>query len=635
MTIFFSTRNLSPLTHLTARFHNSAIVNPDPSLTLLNLLQFSITHLSIKLTHQSHARICHLGLDQNPFIVTKLISAYSVCKNPLQSRAVFDSTKLKNLYLWNTLINGYAKNCLYNECFDTFKEMCWNGDSADEFTFSILSKVCGDSGELLAGKLIHGKCVRIGLGSDIVVSNSLMSMYCKCGDVVECRKLFDEMPQRNVSSWNVRIAACSAPGNCNFDKEMWDLVRYMQMEGLKPDAFTVSSLLPMCGSNNGKWDYGRELHCYIVKNYLDLGLGSHVHLVSCLVDMYSKSNKIDSGRRVFDQMRCKNVFAWTAMINGYVQNGASDEALLLFREMQERGGVDPNKVSLVSVLPACTSLAGLVCGKQIHGFAIRKELVHEVSLSNALIDMYSKCGSLSSARRVFDNHCIRKDGISWSSMISGCGLHGQGHEAIDLYNKMLLLGIKPDLITIVGALSACSRSGLVNEGLNIFNTIVKDYEIKPTVEMCACTVNMLGRSGQLEKALDFIKNMPVKPGPSVWGALVSASVLHGNSKMQELAYKFLIEIEPFNPSNYVSISNLYASSRRWDDVAEVRTMMKDKGLRKLPGCSWISLNSETHNFFVADKAHPRSDAIYEMVDELVLAMKVSGYTDDFENLTLS
>uniref|UniRef100_A0A5B7BDN2 Pentatricopeptide repeat-containing protein n=1 Tax=Davidia involucrata TaxID=16924 RepID=A0A5B7BDN2_DAVIN len=627
--ILFSAHKGFIFTHLTSRNYTSATAL-DPSLSILQLLHFSIDNQSPKLTQQSHARVCRLGFGQHAVIVTKLISAYSLCKNPVDSRVVFDSVRVKNVYLWNTLINGYAKNCLYNESFDLFKQMCRSTVSPDDFTFSTLSKVAGDMGDLVAGKLIHGKCIRIGFYSDTVVSNSLMSMYCKCETFVESRKLFDEMPQRNASSWNVIIAANAVLKDSGFDEEMWKTVKYMQVEGKRPDGFTVSSLLPLCGGNTGKWDYGRELHCYIVKNELHLGLGSDVHLGCCLIDMYSKNNKVNVARQVFDRMKCRNVFAWTAIINGYVQNGASDEALVLFREMQVRDGVEPNRVSLISVLPACSSIGGLTGGKQVHGFAIRKELNHEVSLCNALIYMYSKCGSLNYARRVFEDDSICKDAISWSSMISGYGVHGEGQEAILLYDKMLQLGIKLDMITLVGVLSACGRSGLVNEGLNIYSSVVNDYGIKPTLEICACVVDMLGRSGQLDQALDFINTMPVEPGPSVWGALVSASILHGNSEMQDLAYKFLIQIEPENPSNYVSLSNVYASSERWDVVAEVRTMMKERGLRKLPGCSWISISSKTHSFHVADKAHPCADMIYGMLDELISAMKAAGYSPDFE-----
>nr|XP_034914704.1 pentatricopeptide repeat-containing protein At3g12770-like isoform X2 [Populus alba] len=559
---------------------------------LLDLLRLSLTHKSLKLTQQCHARILSLGFTQNPFLATKLISAYAIFGVPALSQLVFDSLHFKSVYLWNSLINGFVKNRAYNEAFGWFYQMCRRGVLLDDYTLATMSKVCHEIGDLNAGKLIHGKSLKTGFVLDVIVANSLMSMYSKCGGFGECLKLFDEMPERNVGSWNVILSGYADSGDRNFDKEVSGFVKDMQIEGLKPDAFTVSSLLTLCNGHMGKRDHGRELHGFIVRIELAVGSGTEVHLGCCLIDMYSRSNRVNVGRRVFDRMECRNVYAWTAMINGYVQNGALEEGLVLFHEMQVRDGVEPNKVSLVSVLPACSAVAGLTGVKQIHG-----------------------------------------DPISWSSMISGYGLHGKGEEAVFVYNKMLQLGNKPDMITIVGVLSACSRAGLVDEGLCIYKSAINKYRIKPSVEICACVVDMLGRSGQLGQALDYIKTMPMEPSPSVWGALVSASIIHGNSEMQDLAYRFLVQLEPENPSNYVSLSNLHASSRRWDVVSEVRTMMKDRCLTKTPGCSWISINNTTHFFYAADKLHPCSKSIYELLGGLILLMKGPAVSHDFENFT--
>ncbi|XP_062108977.1 pentatricopeptide repeat-containing protein At3g12770-like [Humulus lupulus] len=603
----------------------------DQVLSLLRYIKLSIVKKSLKLNQKSHARVLILGLSQNPFLATKLMSAYSAFGNLIDSQLVFQMSKHKNVYLWNTLINGYVRNSEYTEAFEYFKEMCHGDLFPDDYTLATMAKVSGEMGNLVAGKLVHGRSVRVGFVFDIVVSNSLMSMYSKCLNFGDCRKVFDEMPLRNVGSWSVLLAGYVGCGKQSFDQELLELIKCMQIDGLKPDGFTVSSILPLCGVDSRKWpDYGGELHCYIVRNGLYSELGSDVHLGCCLIDMYLKSGRIVEGRRVFNQMNCRNVYTWTAIINGYTKNGASDEALNLFHEMQVKDGIEPNRVSLLSVLPACNSHACLRGGKQIHGFAIRKLLNHDVSLCNALIDMYSKCGSLDLARRVFEDESFCKDAISWTSMISGYGLHGRGKEALSLYDKMVLQGIRLDTITVVGILSACGRSGLIDEGLKIYDSVVNEHGIKPTVEICACVVDMLGRSGQLDRALDFIRGMTVQPGPSVWGALVAASVLHGNSKMQELAYRFLIELEPKNPSNFISLSNLYASSKQWDVVAEVRTKMKERGMRKEPGCSWISINSTTHCFYVADKVHPCSHLIYEMLENLIFVIKGANHSSDNE-----
>ncbi|XP_028773497.1 pentatricopeptide repeat-containing protein At3g12770-like [Neltuma alba] len=610
----------------TSRYYTSATVFHSP-LHLLDLLQLSIHHRSLKLAQQSHAQILALGFGQNAFLYTRLVSAYFTCGNLSSSRLVFDSISLKSIYLWNSLINGYAKHHDFDEAFALFHEMIRTNVVPDDYTLATLSKISAETEDLISGKLIHAKSVNIGFVSDVVLANSLMSMYCKCGELGEARKLFDEMAQRNLSSWNGIIAGCAASEDCVSHLDLWNYFRRMQNEGFKPNAYTIASVLPACGSNTGRWDYGMELHGFLVKNELELKMDLDVHMGSSLIDMYSRSNRVAYSRRVFDRMKCRNVYVWTAMIKSYVQNGAPEEAASLLHEMQVEGGIQPNKVTLVSVLPACSSLAGLTGGKQIHGFAIKMDLNHDVSLCNALIDMYSKCGSLSYARRVFDNGAFYKDSISWSSMISAYGLHGRGEDAVNMYYKMLQLGAKPDVITLVGVLSACSKSGLVDQGLSIYDSFITKYGMKPTAEICACVVDMLGRSGQLDEAMKFIREMPIEPSASVWGAVLSSSIMHGNSVTRDLAYRFLLELEPENPSNYISLSNLYASHRRWDVVAEMRTMMKERGLRKVPGCSWITISGKTCSFYVADKAHPSSSLIYEILDDLLSVMKGNGCLD--------
>ncbi|XP_056158515.1 pentatricopeptide repeat-containing protein At3g12770-like isoform X2 [Syzygium oleosum] len=577
--------------------------SPCSASTLLHFIQLCAEDRSLRLTRQSHARVLVNGFARNTYLGTKLMSAYAACRSVRDSRLVFDSFEDKNVYLWNTLINGYAKSRAYEVAFELFDQMCLGNVVPDDYTLATLSKAAGECGDLAAGKVVHAKSARIGFVSDVVVANSLMSMYCKCGELDEAKKLFDEMPDRSIASWNVLITGYASLNDDNKGTEVWDVVQNMLNIGLKPDAFTVSSLLPLCIGDSEKYNHGKELHGYMLRNELELLPDADVHLGCCLIDMYSKNNKADAGRRVFERVKSKNVFSWTAMINGYVIFGDSEGALSLFREMMVMHDIEPNDISLVSILPACVTRAGLSAVREIHSFAIRKKIDHGVSFSNALIDAYCKSGGLISARRIFDAASF-KDAVSWSSMISGYGLHGKGEEAVLLYNEMLHLRIKPDMITVVGVLAACGRSGMVSEGLNIYSSAINDYGIEPTVEICACVVDILGRSNQLDRALQFIGNMHVEAGPSVWGALVNASVMHGNHEMRDLAYSFLVRMEPENPSNYVFLSNLYASSRKWDVVAGVRKMMHEKGFRKEPGCSWIVINGRTNCFYVADKRMP-------------------------------
>ncbi|XP_010522446.1 PREDICTED: pentatricopeptide repeat-containing protein At1g06140, mitochondrial-like isoform X2 [Tarenaya hassleriana] len=603
---------------------------------LLHLLQLSSNHRSLRFVRQCHARTTSSGLTQNPFLATKLLSAYAVageCGHMIESQLVFDSAREKSVFLWNSLINGYVKNCFYSSALGIFDQMC-NVFCLlpDDFTLATVSKACAELGDLRTGRMVHSKSIQLGFISDMIVANSLLAMYSNGGQFGETRKVFDEMPNRNAGSWNVLISSYANLSSCNSDKDLWGIIRMMHIDGVKPDAYTLSTLLPLCNDNDQKWDYGREIHCYAVKNGLDFFVGSDVHLHCCLIHMYSKNKRLAVARRVFDRVRCKNVYIWTAIISGYVQNEDFEGALSLFLEMQVRDGIKPNKVSLVSLLPACSTLAGLFAGKQIHGFAIRNEIESDTPLCNALIDMYAKCGCLAYARRIFYDNSFMRDTISWSTMVSGYGLHGMAKEAIALFYEMLKLGHEPDMVTVVSVLSACGKSGLTNDGLAIYNLVTNSYGVRATPEMCSCLVDILGKSGRLDEALEFIRGMPVEAGPSVWGAFMSASVLHGNVEMQELAYRILLELEPDNPSNYVSLSNLYASLKRWDMVSKLRTTMKQREIIKTPGCSWISVNGRTHYFLVSDKEHLCSHWVYEMLDNLVSTMTGTGCSQEMENL---
>ncbi|ONK70904.1 uncharacterized protein A4U43_C04F2720 [Asparagus officinalis] len=595
---------------------------------LIHLLQVSVNLKSLPLTQQAHALSLTLGLfNEDPIIASKLISSYSHLSLPSLSRQIFESFALNsppNVLLWNSLLSSYCNNRIFSKPISLFARMRARL-RPDNYTLAIVSKASAELEDFRAGRLVHCLVVKLGFYQDTVLSNSIMRFYSRCENFGDARKLFDEMPMRSVASWNSIISQYADLESG--EEEVWSLFEEMQAEGIKPDAFTISTVLPWCWSSIR----GREIHCYLIR--MNLGLNSDFHMGSCLINMYSKGNRVDVGRRVFDRMIVKNVVVWTTMINGYVENAEFEEGLDLFRMMQFEDGILPNKVSLVTVLPAIGSLARFIDGKQVHAFAIRKELNREPSLNNALIDMYSKCGTLDSAKCIFDDQSWCKDAISWSTIISCYGIHGKGEEAVILFNRMCNLGTKPDHITSVGVLSACGRSGLVSEGLEIYNSLVKDYGVVPTVEICSCMVDMLGRAGRLSKALDFIKSMPHISGSSVWGALFDSSFMHNNREMHDLAFRTLLHLEPESPSNFITRSNFHASSERWDVVAEVRKTMKERGLKKMPGWSSITINRTVHSFFAADTSHHYPDTIYAMLDNLLLTMKGAGYVPTYEKVT--
>uniref|UniRef100_A0A0E0HZN8 Uncharacterized protein n=1 Tax=Oryza nivara TaxID=4536 RepID=A0A0E0HZN8_ORYNI len=422
-----------------------------------------------------------------------------------------------------------------------------------------------------AAGCLHAFSLRLGLlRADPVLANSFLLLYLRAASPGLARRLFDEMPARTASTYNTLISH-SPPG-----VDVWPVVRHMVEDGCVPDRFTVSSILPACESELR----GRELHCFALKSGM-CGAGDF-HVGSSLVSMYFRVGQPGHARRVFDGMEQRNVVSWTAMVGGFTESGMFEDAVDAFRAMWVIGAVLPNRIALISVLSAVEALTDLAAGKQVHGFAVRMGLSGEVSLNNALIVMYVKCGVLWYARQIFDDGRWCKDVISWCSMIQGYGLHGKGAEAVALFDQMHISGVKPDSITGLGVLSACSRAGLVFKGLEIYNSLVKDYGVHPTEEMSACIVDLLGRSGMINQALDFIKSMSIEPGPSVWGALLDASIVHNNKEIQDLSCRYLLRLEEGNPSNLVSVSNLHAFEGSWNIVEHVRAKIKQGALKKIP-----------------------------------------------------
>jgi pentatricopeptide repeat protein len=292
------------------------------------------------------------------------------------------------------------------------------------------------------------------------------------------------------------------------------------------------------------------------------------------------------------------------MISGYTQRGCFVEALELFQQMRLTD-VKPNSVTLTSLLPACANLAALEKGKEVHEDIIRNGFQSDIFVGNALIDMYAKCGSIDDADKMF-HKMHRRDVVSWSSMIVGYAVHGRAYDALQLFKEMQHLGTKPDYVTLVGVLSACCHAGLVDDARQYFDCMTSDYGIKPGLEHYSCMVDLLGRAGRLIEAWNIINKMPMKPDVIVWGSLLAACRVHSNVDLGEYAAERLFQLDPENAAHYVLLSNMYATVGRWDGVRKMRRMMKDRRVKKMPGCSWIGFNYRLNTFVVGSSLHPQN-----------------------------
>ncbi|XP_058201851.1 pentatricopeptide repeat-containing protein At4g21065-like [Rhododendron vialii] len=395
--------------------------------------------------------------------------------------------------------------------------------------------------------------------------------------------------------------------------------KLMLKNGVLPNKFTYPFVLKACACV-GRLSLGEQVHGSVIK----VGFDNDIHVGNTLVHAYGCcGGGIGFARKVFDEMPEWDSVSWSAMIGGYARLGMSSEAVGLFREMQV-ARVRPDEVTMVTVLSACTDLGALELGRWVESYIEREKVPKSVELCNAVIGMYAKCGDVDKALNLF-RKMSEKTIVSWTSVIVGLAMHGHGLEAVSLFEEMKEDGLVPDDVVFIGLLSACSHSGLVEEGWRYFNSMLEGFGIVPKIEHYGCMVDLLSRAGLVKEALDFVQKMPIEPNQIIWRTLIAACRSHGELNLGESITKQLIRNEPMRESNYILLSNIYAKKSHWEKKTKIREVMEKKGMRKIPGSTMIELDNEIYEFVAGDKAHNLYKEIYEMVDEMGREMKRAGY----------
>lgn len=394
----------------------------------------------------------------------------------------------------------------------------------------------------------------------------------------------------------------------------------MLNDGIKPHEHIFPSATKSCASLS-RLDIGQSIQSLIVKSgfYFDVFVGSS------MVDMYAKCGEISTARKLFDEMPERNVVSWTCMIYAYDQLGENEEALLLFKQALLED-LDVNDFTFTSIIRVCSASTHLELGKQLHGLCFKMSFDSSSFVGSSLVSLYSKCGVIEEAYLVFDQIPIKNLGM-WNSMLIGCAQHSHTKKAFELFNEMVNVKISPNYITFLSLLYACSHAGLVKEGKYYFK-LMKDYGIEPGYQHYASLVDLLGRAGKLKEAVSVIENMPIKPTECIWGALLTGCRIHGNTKLASHAADKVLELGSTSSGLHILVSNAYAAAGRWEDAAKARKMMKNKGVKKVTGLSWVDEGNRVHAFVSGDKSHPRSKEIYEKLEELGEKMELAGYIAD-------
>ncbi|XP_072956097.1 pentatricopeptide repeat-containing protein At3g16610 [Typha angustifolia] len=566
----------------------------------------------------NHAR--RLGLDTDLFVSTALIDMYMKCRCLDDSYKLFCEMPTRDVVAWNAMIAGFALYGIYEDTINFVLEMQREGKTPNPSTLVAMLPVVGQQKSLRQGKSIHGFSVRRCFdGKDVLLGTALLDMYAKCDHLSYACRIFDGMTVRNEVTWSALIG-----GYVLIDKmeEALELFNQMMLEGSSTVSPTsVASVLRAC-ARLGDLVRGQEMHTFLVKS----GFLSDITAANSLLSMYAKAGSIDDAVKFFEEMDAKDTVSYSALISGCVQNGNAEEAFFVFRKMQ-LSNTEPDAATMVGVIPACSHLAALQHGKCSHGHVIVRGLTSDTSICNALIDMYAKCGRIDLARIVFDK-MMNRDVVSWNAVIAGYGIHGLGSESISVFSSMESAGVIPDDITFICLISACSHSGLVNDGKHCFHVMTRIYGIKPRMEHYICMVDLLGRGGFLNEAHDFICNMPFKPDVRVWGALLGACRVHKNIELGEEVSKMIQMLGPEGTGNFVLLSNIYSAAGKFDEAAQVRIMQRVKGFKKSPGCSWIEIKGSLHAFVGGDRSHPQSSIIYHELENLFVDIRKLGYQAD-------
>ncbi|KAK9285497.1 hypothetical protein L1049_024691 [Liquidambar formosana] len=548
----------------------------------------------------------------------KLIDAYLKCGSIDDARDLFDELPHRHIVTWNSMIASYSKQKRSKEAISLYEGMAWEGVFPDEFTLSSVFKAFSDLGLVRGGRRAHGQAVVLGLEvSNVFVGSALVDMYAKLGRMRDARLVLDRVLEKDVVLFTALIVGYTQHGEGVVALEVFgDMLK----QGIKANEYSFASILITCG-NLEDISNGKLIHGLIIKS----GFESAVASQTSLLTMYSKCGLIADSLKVFKRFVNPNQVTWTSLIVGLAQNGREEVALTKFRQMI-RNSINPNSFTLSSILQACSSLAMLDQGKQIHAIVMKFGLDRNKFTGAALIDLYGKCGSTEMARSVFDG-LLAFDVVPINTMIYSYSQNGLGHEALELFNRMKDLGLEPNDVTFLSVLSACNNAGLLEEGCRIFASMRNNCNIELTRDHYACMVDLLGRAGRLKEA-EMLINQVSNPDVVLWRTLLSACRIHREVEMAERVMNRVFELAPADDGTHVLLSNLYASTGNWDQVIEMKSMMREMRLKKNPAMTWVDVDRETHTFMAGDWSHPRSKEIYEMLEELIEKVKGLGYVPD-------
>lgn len=571
-----------------------------------------------------HSMIIKMGYAGNVYAGSALLDMYAKCERLEDAYLSFLNMSIQNAVSWNAMIAGYAQTGDRETSFWLLDCMEQEGEKVDDGTFAPLLPLLDNADFCYLTKQIHGKVIKHGLVSANTMCNALITSYSECGSLGDAKRIFDcSAGVQDLVTWNSMLAAYLVHNQENL---AFKLLIDMQEHGFEPDLYSYTSIISACFDEDLSKN-GKSLHGLVIKR----GLERSVPISNALISMYLKS---DSGSMkealcIFESLEFKDRVSWNSILTGLSQTGLSEDAVKSFLHMRS-AAMDIDHYSFSAVLRSCSDLATFQLGQQIHVLALKYGLESNEFVASSLIFMYSKCGIIVDARKSFED-ASKNSSITWNALMFGYAQHGQCNVALNLFFLMEEKNVKMDHITFVAVLTACSHIGLVEQGCKFLSSMESDYGIPPQMEHYACAVDLYGRSGRLEEAKALIEEMPFKPDAMVWKTFLGACRSCGNIELACQVASHLLEIEPEEHCTYVLLSNMYGNLMRWDEKAKVKRLMKERGVKKVPGWSWIEVNNNVHAFIAEDHSHPSCQQIYSLLEVLLEEITRMESADGFES----
>ncbi|XP_016500576.2 pentatricopeptide repeat-containing protein At1g18485-like [Nicotiana tabacum] len=571
-------------------FTGDEVLVPDTT-TMVIMLPICAAKEEVELGKIIHGLTVKLGLANELTVNNSLVDMYCKVGYFADAQILFEKNESKNVVSWNSIIGGYSGEGDVRGTFHLMRRMQSASEyvKANEVTLLNVLPVCLTESEQLIVKELHGYSLRNGLEYHELLTNAFIAAYAKCGLLRYAELVFCGVENKTVSSWNALISGYAQSDD---PSKALTLSSEIMGSGLLPDWFTIGSLLFAC-SHLKQLLCGTQIHGFVLRNGLETDMSTGVSLVS----FYMNCGKPELAQLLFDRIEDKNIVSWNVMIAGYLQNALPDKALFLFRDMVSLR-FQPEEISVTSVLGACSTLSAVKLGKEVHCFALKTHLIEDTFVHCSIIDMYAKSGFIGMSKYVFD-HIPVKDIASWTAMITGYAVHGLGMEAIKLFQEMQKSGFTPTSLTYVSILVACNHAGLIEEGRQYVREM-QVHGLKPELEHYACVIDMLGRAGQFDDALNLMAEMPMLPDTQIWSSLLRSSMVHAHLNLGKKCAEKLLELEPKRAEIYVLVSNFFARYGDWDSVRQLRQKMKELGLQKEIGCSRIEIGGKSYNFAVGN-----------------------------------